>query len=90
MENFIFWCRQNRNNQRSKKDAINFKKSGDLEATISKPVSFESFICQDQVTSADLNDARKIKDHSWNHLFNNYGMNHIRREEFIFLLKRTK
>ena len=41
-----------------KKGAINFKKTGDLEATITDPVSFENVINQDQITPAELNDKR--------------------------------
>ena len=66
-------------------EAINFKKSGDLQASISDPVVFDQPIFQDQIHPSDLNDTRKEKNDSWNHFFHNYGMQQIRREEFVFL-----
>ncbi|MBI16003.1 MAG: hypothetical protein CL782_07190 [Chloroflexi bacterium] len=69
-------------------DAINFKKSGDLQATISSPVLFDNFIYQDQIHPTDLNDHRKEKDDSWTGFFNNYGMNKIDLEVFSFLLDK--
>ena len=50
-------------------DAINFKQSGDLQASISSPVLFDNFIYQDHIHPTDLNDTRKEKDDSWNHFF---------------------
>lgn len=69
-------------------EASNFKKSGDLQASISNPVLFEKLIYQDQIHPSELNDTRKQKDDSWSHYFQNYGMNQILREEFIFLLNK--
>ena len=69
-------------------DAINFKQSGDLQASISSPVLFDNFIYQDHIHPTDLNDTRKEKDDSWNHFFNNYGMNQIDLDVFSFLLNK--
>ena len=68
-------------------DAINFKQSGDLQASISSPVLFDNFIYQDHIHPTDLNDTRKEKDDSWNHFFNNYGMNQIDLDVFSFLFQ---
>lgn len=64
----------------------NYKKEGDLEATISNPIIFEKFIYQDELHPSQLNDTRRQKSDSWEHFFNNYGMNQIPKEVFTFLL----
>tara|TARA_Y100000814_G_C12292476_1_gene388948 strand:+ start:71 stop:1006 length:936 start_codon:yes stop_codon:yes gene_type:complete len=69
-------------------EAKNFKQSGDLQASISNPVLFDQFIFQDHIHPTDLNDTRKEKDDSWNHFFNNYGMNQINLDVFSFLLTK--
>ena len=50
------------------------------------PILFDQFVYQDQIHPTDLNDTRKEKDDSWNHFFNNYGMNQISRDVFSSLL----
>lgn len=69
-------------------EALNFKQSGDLEASISKPILFDQFLYQDQIHPTELKDTRKEKDDSWNHFFNNYGMNQIDSDVFSFLLSK--
>ncbi len=69
-------------------EAINFKQSGDIQASISNPVLFDQFIFQDQIHPTDLNDTRKEKDDSWNHFFNNYGINQIHPDVFSFLFNK--
>jgi len=67
---------------------VNFQQTGDLQALISKSVLFDKHIYQDQIHPSELNDTRKQKDNSWNHFFNNYGMNQIRKEDFLFLFNK--
>jgi putative restriction endonuclease len=69
-------------------EALNFKQPGDLEASISKPILFDQFLYQDQIHPTELKDTRKEKDDSWNHFFNNYGMNQIDSDVFSFLLSK--
>jgi putative restriction endonuclease len=69
-------------------EALNFKQPGDLEASISKPILFDQFLYQDQIHPTELKDPRKEKDDSWNHFFNNYGMNQIDSDVFSFLLSK--
>ena len=69
-----------------KRGASNYNRKGDLEATISKPISFEKFIFQDQITPKELDDTRKLRSDTWTHFFHNYGMNKITREVFLYLL----
>ncbi len=63
-------------------------RKGDLVGDISKPVKFSKPIYQDEITPKDLHDRRKNKIASWQYFFDQYGINKIPKEDFLFLLEK--
>ena len=85
---YFFGAGQIETIQELKPGSPNFKQLGDLEARISNPIIFNKSVFQDEIVPSDLHDTRKEKKDNWEHFFNNYGMNQINADVFLFLLNR--
>ncbi len=65
-----------------------YVQDGDQYAMIEDPCPFENLIYQNDIEPGEITDTRKKKDQTWNHFFNNYGMNEISKEDFNFLISK--
>ena len=65
-----------------------FKTAGDQYAIIEDACPFENRVYQGDIEPGDITDTRKKKDKTWNHFFNNYGMNKISKDDFNFLISK--